>query len=78
MPGKAHLGLDSIEPGTQSNKTMVARAYCEGRQASANGALITTNPHSADTKQENFIAWDEGWVDHDTSANTAREVGCSV
>ena len=78
MPGKQHMGLDSVAVGTQSGKTIVARAYCEGRQASANGALITTNPHSADTKQENFIAWDQGWVDEDTGANTARSVGCSA
>ncbi len=71
------MGLDSIVPGTQSGKTATARAYCEGRQASADGALETANPFP-DAKGEYFVAWDQGWVDHDTSALTAREVGCSV
>jgi hypothetical protein len=71
------MGLDAVLPGTQSGKTATARAYCEGRQASANGALETTNPFP-DTKGEYFVAWDQGWVDHDGSLLTAREVGCSV
>ena len=77
MPGKQHLGLDSVTPGTQSGKTIVARAYREGRQASADGALIGTNPHT-DNKAESFVAWDQGWQDQDGAVNTAREVGCSV
>ena len=77
MAGKAHMGLDSITPGTQSNKTKVSRTYCEGRQASANGALRTTNPFP-DNKSETFVAWDQGWGDHDGAVLTARETGCSV
>ena len=77
MPGKAHLGLEAIADGIQSGKTREPRAYCEGRKANADGALITANPHT-DTKAEAFISWDQGWLDKDGALNTDREVGCAA
>ncbi len=77
MPGKAHMGLDDIRPGTQSGKTKVSRAYCEGRQANENGALVTANPFP-DTKSETFEAWDTGWQDKEAGLISARSVGCST
>lgn len=77
MPGKLYMGLDALDPGTQSNKNAVAKAYCEGRAASAAGALITTNPDS-DPKGETFVAWDQGWTDEDTGAVAASLTGCAI
>ena len=77
MPGKTHLGLDALEPGTQSGKYREPRSYCEGRKANADGALITANPHT-DDKAEAFVAWDQGWTDKENGTNTDREVGCAA
>ena len=77
MPGKLYMGLDALSPGTQSTKEKVARAYCEGRKASADGQLITTNPDS-DPKGETFVAWDQGWTDHDTGSVDVSLTGCAV
>ena len=77
MPGKLKLGLDAISPGTQSSKDKVARAYCEGRAASAAGELRTANP-DPDPKGETFIAWDQGWEDEDTGAVSVKDTGCAI
>ena len=77
MPGKIHLGIDSITPGAQSMKTKVARAYCEGRFAESIAAPQVSNPFP-DNKSETFIAWDQGWSDHLAGTPSARETGCAV
>ena len=35
-----------------------SRAYCEGREAAAQGALIGTNPHPASDRDH--VLWDSG------------------
>jgi hypothetical protein len=77
MPGKLYMGLDAISVGTQSDKIKVARSYCEGRKASADGELITTNPHS-DPKGEAFVSWDQGWTDEDGGLVDVSLTGCAV
>ncbi len=77
MPGKLTMGLDALDPGTQSTKSKVAKAYCEGRAASAAGALITTNP-DADPKGETFVAWDQGWTDEDSGSVDVSLTGCAI
>lgn len=77
MPGKLYMGLDAISVGTQSMKFKVARAYCEGRKASADGLPDTANPDS-DPKGEAFVSWDQGWTDHDTGAVSVKDTGCAV
>lgn len=79
MPGKLTMGLDSLSVGTQSDKSKVARAYCEGRAAAAAGALISTNPNTAQgAKDEAFIAWDQGWVDVDSALVDVSLTGCAI
>ena len=64
MPGKLNVGLDALDPGTQSSKSKVAKSYCEGRSAEIAGVLQTANPHVGQgAKDESFIAWDSGWAD---------------
>lgn len=77
MPGKLYMGLDAISPGTQSNKNQVARAYCEGRKASADGELDTANP-DPDSKGETHIAWAQGWTDHDAGFVDVSLTGCAI
>ena len=75
MPGKLDVGLDALDPGTQSNKSKVAHSHCEGRSANLAGVLQSENPHAAQgNKDEAFISWDSGWGD----ANTAvPPTGCA-
>ena len=77
MPGKIHLGIDSIAPGAQSMKTKTSRAYCEGRFAESEGVLQAANPFP-DNKSETFVAWDQGWQDSLAGTPTARETGCAI
>ncbi len=62
MPGKLNVGLDALSVGTQSTKSKVAKAYCEGRAANQDGVLQSANP-DPDPKGETFISWDQGWQD---------------
>jgi len=63
MPGKR-------TDGTINNcKGREARAFCEGRAASAAAALRTTNPFPS--WSDDYDAWDRGWVDED--AGNPRE-----
>ena len=79
MPGKLTLGLDALSVGTQSGKSKVAKAYCEGRAASAAGALIGTNPNAIEApKGEAFIAWDQGWTDEDSGSVDVADTGCAI
>ena len=79
MPGKLTLGLDSLSVGTQSDKSKVARAYCEGRAAAAAGALIGTNPNTAQGAKE--VAWssgDQGWFEVDSALVDVSLTGCAI
>lgn len=77
MPGKLYMGLDAVSPGTQSSKVKVARAYCEGRKASADGLIEADNPIE-DPKSEDSIAWDQGWSDHNSGSVDVALTGCAV
>jgi hypothetical protein len=67
MAGKTHFQayvsytgggqlINKCQPGSR-----LVRAYAEGRNASAAGALQTTNPHPIG--QPARTAWDSGWND---------------
>lgn len=63
MPGKLNVGLDAVDPGTQSSKSKVAKAFCEGRSAQIAGVLQSENPNAAQgAKDEAFVSWDSGWA----------------
>jgi hypothetical protein len=42
------------------NRLKLEKAYAEGREASANGALIGTNPHPSGSDEES--AWNGGFA----------------
>ena len=67
MAGKFCTGypLDQYAP-------RIAKAFCEGRKASADGALRNTNPFDTTIERENEQAWDNGWV----SENGGDDKGC--
>jgi hypothetical protein len=48
--------------GTMGHR--LTRAYNEGREADAAGALQNTNPHTSGTPE--YLSWDAGWVAHNT------------
>jgi len=54
-----------------------ARAYCDGRKANIDGALIITNPFNPDTEWENSEAWGFGWTAADLG-ETADQTYCAV
>lgn len=66
MPGK-------VKAGTVVNPTFrVSKAYCEGRQASAAGALQNTNPHQNPSPA--YSAWDAGWLTYVSGGTTTLAV----
>lgn len=69
MAGKLYLSYGSHFAGTESiNRrnpgSRLVRAYAEGRNAKAAGALQTANPHAAGTPANG--AWDFGWSNKNT------------
>ena len=49
-----------IKAGTLVNPTLSnSKAYCEGRKAAYDGALVGTNPHLANSSDS--VAWIAGW-----------------
>jgi hypothetical protein len=49
-----------IKAGTLVNPTLSnSKAYCEGRKAAFDGALVTTNPHQASSPDS--VGWIAGW-----------------
>jgi len=54
-----------------------ARAFCEGRAASAASALISTVPYSVTTEKELYYAWRAGWTNHNGGA-AASTTCCAV
>jgi hypothetical protein len=69
MAGKLYFSYGAHFAGTQLiNKCIPGsryiRAYAEGRNAKAAGALQTTNPHPAGSDEKG--CWDFGWVNKNT------------
>jgi hypothetical protein len=69
MAGKLYFSYGSHFAGTQEINqcqpgSRLIRAYAEGRNAKAAGALQATNPHPSGTPANG--AWDFGWSNKNT------------
>lgn len=69
MAGKLYFSYGSHFAGTQEINqcqagSRLVRAYAEGRNANAAGALVTANPHLAGTPAAG--AWGFGWANKNT------------
>ena len=69
MAGKLYFSYGAHFAGTQlinqcQPGSRLIRAYAEGRNAKAAGALVTTNPHLAGTPAAG--AWAFGWSNMNT------------
>ena len=64
------------ESDVTSFKPRTARAFCEGRKANADGALISDNPFTTARERENRVAWTAGHSSYTTSS-TDKEY-CAV
>ena len=69
MPG-------SLCNGTATDAPLVreSRAYCEGREAAYGGAADTTNPHSADTRDN--ALWASGHASYAAGVGSPLQRDC--
>ena len=70
MAGKGCTGAKRNNAGNAK----LSRAYCEGRQASFDGALIGTNPHLAGSEAADV--WDAGHASYVTGGLTPGPKDC--
>jgi hypothetical protein len=70
MPGKLNFG-DFPNP----NDPMLAKAYCEGRRASAAGVLIGSNPHPANSPAN--AAWARGHASYESTGTVTGRDCCA-
>jgi len=68
---------DANSNGVAAFAPRQARAYCDGRKANVDGALIDTNPFNPANEFENSEAWNFGWTAA-SLGETASQTYCAV